>query len=58
MQYAHLAPTYAAVNALCILSNVTKKVFDVINRLVNFAFKAHVKVIYCTVKDNRKNTNR
>ena len=31
-QYPHLAPTYAAVNALCILG--TEEAFDVINRLI------------------------
>ena len=30
MQYAHLAPTYAAVNALCIIG--TKEAYDVIDR--------------------------
>ena len=32
MQFPHLAPTYAAINALCILANITEKVFDVLNR--------------------------
>ncbi|KAK7488350.1 hypothetical protein BaRGS_00020324 [Batillaria attramentaria] len=31
-QVAHLAPTYAAVNALCILSTITDKAFDVLDR--------------------------
>ncbi|XP_076441942.1 protein farnesyltransferase subunit beta-like isoform X2 [Babylonia areolata] len=31
-QFPHLAPTYAAVNALCILAPVTTKVFDVLDR--------------------------
>ncbi|KAK6180951.1 hypothetical protein SNE40_008911 [Patella caerulea] len=31
-QAAHLAPTYAAVNALCILSQVTEDVFNILNR--------------------------
>ncbi|KAK7103387.1 protein farnesyltransferase subunit beta-like [Littorina saxatilis] len=31
-QFAHLAPTYAAVNALCILATVTEKVFDNLDR--------------------------
>ncbi|ESO83518.1 hypothetical protein LOTGIDRAFT_222587 [Lottia gigantea] len=31
-QVAHLAPTYAAVNALCILSQVTDEALNVINR--------------------------
>lgn len=33
-QYAHLATTYAAVNALCILG--TEDAFKVINRSVSF----------------------
>lgn len=32
MQFPHIAPTYAAVNALCILSNITEKVLEVIDR--------------------------
>ncbi|KAL8592586.1 hypothetical protein ACOMHN_026516 [Nucella lapillus] len=31
-QFAHLAPTYAAVNALCILASVTEKAFDFLDR--------------------------
>ena len=31
-QYAHLAPTYAAINALCVLN--TKVAYDSINRCV------------------------
>lgn len=31
-QQAHLAPTYAAINALCILSTITEKAFDVLDR--------------------------
>ena len=31
-QYPHLAPTYAAVNALCILA--TEEAYEVINRSV------------------------
>jgi len=38
MQYAHLAPTYAAVNALCILSTVTDRVLDVIDRPKLYSF--------------------
>lgn len=40
-QYPHLAPTYAAVNALCILG--TEKAYDVINRkkLKKFLIKLH-----------------
>ncbi|XP_055879773.1 protein farnesyltransferase subunit beta-like [Biomphalaria glabrata] len=45
MQFPHLAPTYAAVNALCILANVTNKVFDVINRekLYNYLMRMKTK---------------
>ncbi|GFO30262.1 protein farnesyltransferase subunit beta [Plakobranchus ocellatus] len=38
MQYPHLAPTYAAVNALCILANITEKVFDVLDREKLYSF--------------------
>ncbi|GFR66454.1 protein farnesyltransferase subunit beta [Elysia marginata] len=38
MQYPHLAPTYAAVNALCILANITEKVFDILNREKLYSF--------------------
>ncbi|CAG5132348.1 unnamed protein product [Candidula unifasciata] len=33
MQYPHLAPTYAAVNSLCILSNITDRVFNVLKQV-------------------------
>ena len=34
-QFPHLAPTYAAVNALCVLAVVTEKVFDYLDRCGN-----------------------
>lgn len=43
MQYPHLAPTYAAVNAICILSNVTTKVFQVINRQKLYEYLMRMK---------------
>ncbi|XP_059157217.1 protein farnesyltransferase subunit beta-like [Physella acuta] len=43
MQFPHLAPTYAAVNALCILANITEKVFDVLNRDTLYKFLMKMK---------------
>ncbi|BFZ06949.1 hypothetical protein BsWGS_09989 [Bradybaena similaris] len=43
MQYPHLAPTYAAVNSLCILSNITDKVFNVLNREKLYSFLKRMK---------------
>lgn len=43
LQFAHLAPTYAAVNALCILATVTEKVFDVLDRPGLYRFLMSVR---------------
>ena len=37
-QLAHLAPTYAAVNALCILGTITDKAYSIINRETMYKF--------------------
>ncbi|CAL1540060.1 unnamed protein product [Lymnaea stagnalis] len=43
MQFPHLAPTYAAVNALCILANITEKAFDVLDREKLYKFLMRMK---------------
>ncbi|XP_005106363.1 protein farnesyltransferase subunit beta [Aplysia californica] len=43
MQFPHLAPTYAAVNALCILANITEKVLDVIDRQKLYEYLMRMK---------------